>query len=211
MEGKFQIYSWIGFIPLSQKNIIEDDFQLFFIQPSIVDVKIKYQPHLLPQFIFLGSKLILTESQLPKQFGLTNIHSMNTKEIFLVTFTLSIYAGLTFWQPCLTTFCKNTNFPDWLNKIVYSIPIPFAEKFLIAFLVMFPIVFFSESYIPILVTFALVPLITAITKYIPRFELTTAFAQGFLFEYVFILVTLLTSSGAIYLVRLMIQRLVSRN
>lgn len=122
---------------------------------------------------------------------------MSSKDILLVGLTTGFYGALTWWQPCLTKFCKNTSFPSWLSKIVYSIPIPFAEKFIIALVLMLPLIVFSEGLQPVLATVLLAPLITVLAKYAPKFEPTSAFALIILFDFAFVAIALIASSSLI--------------
>lgn len=122
---------------------------------------------------------------------------MSSKDILLVGLTTVIYGALTWWQPCLTTFCKNTSFPGWLSKIVYSIPIPFAEKFILALILMIPVVVLSDGVLPVVATVLLAPLLTVIAKYAPKWEVTRDFFLSTLFDYAFVAVALAVSSSLI--------------
>jgi hypothetical protein len=126
---------------------------------------------------------------------------MNLKDSLLIAITVAIYGLITRWQPCLTTFCKSTKFPNWLNNIVYSVPIPFAEKFILAFIIMAPVIVFSESLWPVVTTILLSPLITVIVKYIPNWEATSNFSLSVVFDYAFVVVTLAIPSSLIFLAR----------
>lgn len=127
---------------------------------------------------------------------------MNSKDFLLVGLTTGIYGALTWWQPCLTTFCKSTSFPSWLSKIVYSIPIPFAEKFIIALILMLPLMLFSEGLLPVLATVLLAPLVTVIIKYAPKFEPTSEFVLSVLFDYAFVAIALVAASSLIFFIKI---------